>query len=160
MPRRADEDFAVAWADVEEATTERMEHEAYRRTVDGIERDVFYQGAVVGAEREYSDNLLMFLLKARRPERYRDNVKVELPAPSVTTSRSTFRTPASTGPKSPRSRRRPSLSTRPCGYPSCERPGPRREVLPSGPATMGDLLRSRRRQRDAAPATSHPRTRR
>ncbi|MCA1701257.1 MAG: hypothetical protein LC790_21110 [Actinobacteria bacterium] len=62
--RQADEDFAVAWADVEEATTERMEREAYRRAVDGVDRDVFYQGAVVGAERQYSDNLLMFMLKA------------------------------------------------------------------------------------------------
>lgn len=75
--RQQDETFALAWADVEEATTERMEHEAIRRGVDGVHRDVFYKGEVCGAERHYSDTLLIFMLKARRPEVYRENVKVE-----------------------------------------------------------------------------------
>lgn len=57
--RQADEDFALAWADVEEAVTEGLEREAKRRALDG------------------SDRLLEFLLKARRPDRYRENVKVE-----------------------------------------------------------------------------------
>lgn len=75
--RQADEDFALAWADIEEQTTERMEREAYRRGVEGVPRDIYHQGQVVGAERQFSDVLLIFMLKSRRPERYRDNVKVE-----------------------------------------------------------------------------------
>lgn len=75
--RQKDESFAIAWHDVEEATTERMEREAYRRSVEGTVRDIYHQGEVVGSERQYSDTLLIFMLKARRPERYRDNVKIE-----------------------------------------------------------------------------------
>lgn len=75
--RQRDEDFACAWADVDEALVERMEREAHRRAVHGVHRDVFYKGDVVGEERHYSDTLLIFLLKAKRPEVYRDNVKVE-----------------------------------------------------------------------------------
>lgn len=75
--RQRDEDFACAWADVEEATTERMEREAYRRSTEGVPREIYHRGEVVGEELQFSDTLLIFMLKARRPERYRDNVKVE-----------------------------------------------------------------------------------
>lgn len=57
--RQADEAFALAWADVESETTDQLEAEAKRRALDG------------------SDTLLIFLLKARRPDVYRENVKVE-----------------------------------------------------------------------------------
>jgi hypothetical protein len=75
--RQSDEQFALAWADVEELTTEKMEREAYRRAVEGVQRDVLFQGDKVGEERHYSDTLLIFMLKSRRPDRYRDNVKIE-----------------------------------------------------------------------------------
>lgn len=75
--RQADEDFALAWADVEEKSTESMEREAYRRAVEGTDKPVFQGKELVGHVREYSDTLLIFMLKSRRPERYRDNVKVE-----------------------------------------------------------------------------------
>ena len=42
------------------------------RTYHGVEEPVFYQGVQCGAVTEYSDTLLMFLLKARKPEVYRD----------------------------------------------------------------------------------------
>lgn len=57
--RQGDEDFALAWADIEERTTEQLEAVVMRRAIDG------------------SDTLAMFLLKARRPEKYRENVKIE-----------------------------------------------------------------------------------
>lgn len=76
--RQHDEAFALEWADVEEVTTERMEREAYRRAVEGVRRDVLYQGTKVGEEQHYSDTLMIFMLKARRPDKYRENVKMEL----------------------------------------------------------------------------------
>ncbi len=75
--RHADEDFALAWADVETESTESMELEARRRAVKGTDKPVFQGGIEVGRIREYSDTLLIFMLKARRPETYRDNVKIE-----------------------------------------------------------------------------------
>ncbi|GBC94467.1 hypothetical protein HRbin16_00248 [bacterium HR16] len=51
--------FADAWQDALESGTDVLEDEAVRRALAG------------------SDTLLMFLLKARRPEKFRDNVRVE-----------------------------------------------------------------------------------
>jgi hypothetical protein len=75
--RQQDETFALAWADLEERTTERMEREAYRRAVEGVRSDIFFRDQVVGEEVKYSDTLLIFMLKSRRPDVYRENVKIE-----------------------------------------------------------------------------------
>jgi hypothetical protein len=45
--------------------------------VEGVEEPIVYQGEITNTVRRYSDTLLIFLLKARRPEKFRDNVKVE-----------------------------------------------------------------------------------
>lgn len=76
--REDDQDFAAAWDDVVEASTEKLEREAYRRAHDGVEEPVFYQGEVCGHVMKKSDTLMMFILKGRKPEKYRDNSKVEL----------------------------------------------------------------------------------
>lgn len=76
--RNADPEFAKAWQIALDAGTDRLEDEAWRRAVEGSERPVFQMGAQVGKTREYSDLLLIFLLKGRRPEKYRDNSKLEV----------------------------------------------------------------------------------
>lgn len=73
--RASDPEFAAAWDDVVERTTEVMEREAYRRAVVGTEKPVFQGGRQVGTIREHSDVLLMFLIKKRNPE-YRENYTV------------------------------------------------------------------------------------
>ncbi|GIV14871.1 MAG: hypothetical protein KatS3mg022_0306 [Armatimonadota bacterium] len=57
--RARSERFAAQWADAWESGTDALEDEAVRRALAG------------------SDTLLMFMLKARRPEKFRDNVRVE-----------------------------------------------------------------------------------
>jgi len=47
-----------------------MEREAYRRAVEGNDKPVYQGGKKVGTVKEYSDGLLTFLLKARKPEVY------------------------------------------------------------------------------------------
>jgi hypothetical protein len=71
--RAADPEFAAAWADALEEAADVLEAEAWRRAVRGVERPVFQGGEQVGAVREYSDTLLIFLLKGAKPEKYRDN---------------------------------------------------------------------------------------
>ncbi|MGH7458564.1 MAG: terminase [Longimicrobiaceae bacterium] len=71
--RQRNEDFALRWAEVEEWTTEEMEQEARRRAVLGVAEPVYQRGELVGHVRKFSDTLLIFLLKARRPEMYREN---------------------------------------------------------------------------------------
>ena len=45
--------------------------------MEGVRKPVFYQGAICGSVREYSDTLLMFLMKGAMPEKYRDNYRAE-----------------------------------------------------------------------------------
>jgi hypothetical protein len=75
--RQRNETFALKWAEIEEWTTEEMEQEARRRAVLGVEEPVYYKGELNGHIRKFSDVLLIFLLKSRKPETYRENVKVE-----------------------------------------------------------------------------------
>ncbi len=64
-------------AEVEEATNiardifaDRLESEARRRAIEGVEEPVFFQGEKVGSKLKYSDTLLIFLMKGERPEKY------------------------------------------------------------------------------------------
>ena len=68
--RKHDRRFAAAWVAAEEAGTDIIEEEAFRRAVTGVEKPVYRGGEVVGHIADYSDAMLMFLLKSRRPERY------------------------------------------------------------------------------------------
>ena len=68
--RAADPDFAADWAAAEAEAADRLEDEAMRRAMEGVAVPVFYKGEQVGERRQYSDRLLILLLKARRPERY------------------------------------------------------------------------------------------
>lgn len=80
--REEDEEFAAAWDAAVKQGTAALEDEAVRRAKEGTLKPVFYKGAKVGTIREYSDTLLIFLLKARDPDKYADRVKKELSGPS------------------------------------------------------------------------------
>ena len=74
--------FRADWDEALEEARELLEAEARRRAAIGVDEPVFYKGKVVGHIRKYSDNLLMFLLKAHWPEKFRDNYAVEHSGPS------------------------------------------------------------------------------
>lgn len=74
--RGRDEKFAEEWDAIWERTTDEMEAEALRRATVGRLKPVFQHGRQVGEVAEYSDTLLMFLLKGRKPDVYRDNPRV------------------------------------------------------------------------------------
>ena len=83
----ADPAYVESAAEAMEQAADHLETEARRRAVDGVSEPLMYQGIKVGHVLKYSDTLLIFLLKAVRPEKYRDhyhvavdaNVKVERP---------------------------------------------------------------------------------
>lgn len=56
---------------------ERMEVEADRRGVDGIDKPIFYRDQLITTTKQYSDNLLMFRMKKLDPT-YRDNNTITL----------------------------------------------------------------------------------
>lgn len=107
--RKELEGFNERWIAAEEAGTDRLEDELLRRAKDGVKRMKFTakgtpcmvrcdaddpEAQEVGedregnpiymkpySEQEYSDTLGIFLLKGRRPQKYRDNHKMEISGP-------------------------------------------------------------------------------
>ena len=74
---QAAREFSQQWDDSLEIATDALELEARRRALDGAEEPVYYRGEVVGQIQRYSDTLMIFLLKAHRPGKFRENVSVE-----------------------------------------------------------------------------------
>lgn len=74
--RSTNEEFAAAWDEAWELGLNSLEDEAIRRAAQGWEERVYQKGEYVGTVRKYSDLLLMFLLKANRPEKYRERTEI------------------------------------------------------------------------------------
>ncbi len=68
--RYDDPDFAEDWNRALDIGLSTLEDEAIRRARDGVAAPVFYGGVQVATVRRFSDRLLMFLLKAHRPDIY------------------------------------------------------------------------------------------
>lgn len=75
--RREDPEFAAAWDDAFEQATDALESEARRRAYDGVKRPVYQGGELVGYVQEYSDQLMLALLKAHRRGTFGDKQQVE-----------------------------------------------------------------------------------
>lgn len=68
--RRRDEEFAKEWEAAEKEGARCLEDEAKRRAM-GYEEKVYKNGVYVGRVKKYSDLLLLALLNAHWPEKYR-----------------------------------------------------------------------------------------
>ncbi len=64
--------YRAKYEEAMDTAVDALEREARRRAIEGVVEPVFYKGKAVGAVRRYSDTLAIFLLKAARPEKYRD----------------------------------------------------------------------------------------
>ena len=71
--RKEDPGFNELCLEALQNAYDRLEREAWRRAVEGYEEPVFYQGEKCGLVRRYSDRMLDSLLRANRPERFREN---------------------------------------------------------------------------------------
>lgn len=74
----SDPEFKVAFEAAREEAVQAMEMEGRRRAVQGTTKPVYQGGKLVGHIQEYSDVLLMFFLKAARPEVYRETIRVDI----------------------------------------------------------------------------------
>lgn len=74
-------EFAADWDEALEEATDALEAEARRRALDGVAKPVFYQGSECGTVQEYSDALMALLLKAHRPDKYKERSANELSGP-------------------------------------------------------------------------------
>lgn len=92
--RKKNPEFAKAWDDAVQDAADLLEMEAIRRAHHGVKKPVIYQGKLCGAwvkdgqvveegtpgammiplsVTEYSDTLLIFMLKGIRPEKFKDH---------------------------------------------------------------------------------------
>lgn len=93
---KEDPDFAAAWDDAKDNAVDLLVAEARRRAVVGVDKPVIHQGQLMYRQgpdgqllldregnpiplviKQYSDTLLIFLLKGALPATYRDNVRVD-----------------------------------------------------------------------------------
>jgi hypothetical protein len=64
--------FDQIWSEINAEVTDELEQAAFTRAINGVARDVYYQGVVCGQETHFSDSLLSMLLQGRRPEVYKN----------------------------------------------------------------------------------------
>ena len=75
---KGDGDFQECLQGVREVAADMLEDEARRRAVEGVLKPTgWYKGKRGGFVREYSDILLIVLLKALRPDQYKDRVELK-----------------------------------------------------------------------------------
>ena len=75
--RKEDAEFSAAWDDAISESSDHLESEARRRAVTGVQKPVYQGGKLVGHVQEYSDTLLIFLLKGNNPEKFADRSRLE-----------------------------------------------------------------------------------
>jgi hypothetical protein len=73
--------YKAAFDEAHEQACDALEEEVRRRALKGVLKPVFYKGKRCGGIREFSDTLLMFMLKRVRNE-FRENYAVEHTGPS------------------------------------------------------------------------------
>ncbi|HLG85977.1 MAG TPA: terminase [Alphaproteobacteria bacterium] len=87
--RGRDVTFAADWDEAEAVAADALEREAWHRAVEGVPEPVVSAGRLVMVERadgsmapltirRYSDALLITLLRARRPEKFRERAAVQI----------------------------------------------------------------------------------
>lgn len=90
-----DPEYPALFKAAEEQAIDRLEQEARRRALEGVEKPVYQGGKLVGTVREYSDTLLIFLLKGAKPDKYRERSTTELTGPGGGPIRVVFVPPGS-----------------------------------------------------------------
>lgn len=80
--RQKDAAFAAAWEDAEQEAVDLLEQEARRRALEGVSEPLLGGGKLIRDDdgrimtiRRYNDRLLEMLLKAHRPEKFRDRAE-------------------------------------------------------------------------------------
>lgn len=76
---KADADYAEAFGEAREAAADSLEREAIHRARDGWREPVYQGGKLVGHILKKSDTLLIFMLKAVRPEKFRERQEISGP---------------------------------------------------------------------------------
>lgn len=77
--REQHKSFAESFQEALDIGLDKLEDEARRRAYEGYDEPIFYKGQQVSLVKKYDPILLMFLLKAHRPEKYRESHEIKFP---------------------------------------------------------------------------------
>ncbi|SDH23427.1 helix-turn-helix domain-containing protein [Propionivibrio dicarboxylicus] len=72
--RDEDPAFAKEWDRAKSLGLDTLEDEAVRRAFEGVDKPIVHQGVITDTVKDYSDTLMIFLLKGGKPEKYRERV--------------------------------------------------------------------------------------
>ena len=81
--REEDGEFCVREEDVRNEVADQLEGEAIRRAFKGVRQPVYQGGLLAGYITSYSDQLLTLMLKALRPEKFRERSEVRVTEPII-----------------------------------------------------------------------------
>ena len=81
--RGEDPEFAKKWDEAVDLSSQALEAEVRRRAFHGVDEPKFHNGEQCGVVRKYSDTLAMFLLKAHKPERFRERTEQRITGTGV-----------------------------------------------------------------------------
>lgn len=73
-----DPEYPVLFAEAAHKANDALEAEARRRAVVGTDKPVYQGKELVGTIREYSDTLLIFLMKGALPSKYRERIDITM----------------------------------------------------------------------------------
>lgn len=73
--RHSDPEFAKACDEALDMAADKLEREARRRAIEGVEEPVYQGGQLVGTRTVYSDTLLALLLKGRRKKVFAERIE-------------------------------------------------------------------------------------
>jgi hypothetical protein len=76
--RKEDPDFLAREQAARDIVADQMEAEAVRRGMKGVRQPVYQGGLLAGYQTVYSDSLLTLMLKASRPDRFRERSEVQV----------------------------------------------------------------------------------
>ena len=76
-------EFCVKEQHARDAIADELEAEAIRRAFKGVRVPVYQGGLLAGHVQQYSDQLLTLLLKALRPEKFRERAEISVTQPIV-----------------------------------------------------------------------------
>lgn len=75
--QKADKAFKALTEEALEVAIDLLEQHARNLAIQGVEEPIYQGGILVGSKTKYSERMVEILLKAHRPDKYRDNMKLE-----------------------------------------------------------------------------------
>lgn len=76
--RAANATFAAAWEAAEQEALDRVEARGHQMATDGLRKEIYHQGIVVGEEYEVDAGMVRFFLERRRRDKFGEKIDINI----------------------------------------------------------------------------------